>query len=251
MPILPSSPGLARRRIDRLRRRAPAPTQTARTGSRARAAVAVLRDEAHDSAFRSSAESGPAPAARSGGCAGVRRSGACGCGVPRPFAALESCGRPSTRRTRARACRAPVGTRRGACRQSTLGEQLLGLVDRDARDARLLIHPSVLVQGLVFGLPQRSQDTGSFVTSCGCRAPPKNGEAVVERGIWVAGTASGDIFGSRAAAWLSSTIEQAPDDHGADDRHDGNDRRRTRGSRWTLTSLVSCATPSLCISSGG
>ena len=59
--------------------------------------------------------------------------------------------------------------------------------------------------------------------SCGDGALPKNGDAPVVRGIAAAGTASGDIFGSRPAAWLLQHDEQAPDDHRADDRHDHDD----------------------------
>jgi hypothetical protein len=141
-----------------------------------------------------------------------------------------------------------IGTA-GPCGQSPLREELLGLVDRDVGDPRLLIHPSVLVQGLVFGLPQRSQDSRLVRDELRLPRASEEGEAVVERGIWVAGTASGDTL--RVAAAPGSSTLNKPQTITALTIVTTAMIPAKATMALTLTSLVSWAMPSLCISSGG
>ena len=151
--------------------------------------------------------------------------------------------RPPTTRRSAGACVPSRGSAAGPPRrQAALDEQLLRLLDRHARDAGLLIDPAVARAGpscprsraVAQDAPARS------VSSCGCRRAAERRRRGVVRGISVAGIASGDSFGSRAAAWLSKH-RTAPDDQ----------RRRSATAATmppnadgrTSTSLCSCATP--------
>src|SRR5512134_2214600 len=84
--------------------------------------------------------------------------------------------------------------------------------------------------------------------SFGSGAPPKNGDVVVDGGMVVAGIASGDTFGSRAAAWLSRNTKSTHIST-AVPATTPNMTTTDQVSALMLTSLCSCATSSLCISS--
>ncbi len=89
--------------------------------------------------------------------------------------------------------RASRGCRRDGLwphRQAVLEDQLLGVLDRDVRDAAGLVDPAVALQLLLSLVRNSCRRIGSFVSSFGSGAPPKNGDSVVDFGIVAAGSAA-------------------------------------------------------------
>ena len=175
MPILLEDAGLGRGRIAGLDQRARRLGVRGRarpsTASAARDAVRALPGHASNLNITVNRLTCACRARAAGAAAGAGGAGAAGASVRVTFA------RRRLARRRRVACR---GARRSAARagrQAALEQQLLRLVDRDARDARLLVDPAVAVRASLLlgrGLPQV---LGSTVISCGSGALPKNGEA--------------------------------------------------------------------------
>ena len=181
---------------------------TRRDAQRSASATSCRRpgDETHDSAFRSSDRSALPPPRRR---AGVRRfcsaGVACGVRAARPLPPLESCGRPIDS-PNAGACVPSAGSprrRRGPAGHARRAASSPGRSGRGRR--RPSDRPSRSRAELVFGLPQRPQDSRLVGHELRLPARCRRTATPSRRGICVAGTASGDSFGSRAAAWLSST----------------------------------------------
>ena len=107
---------------------------------------------------------------------------------------------------RTRACRARISSAPLARRQAALEQQLLRLVDRDARDAGLLVHPAVALAALLS--PRVLADTGSRQSSA--RRSSKYGEPSAPAACWPRGIASGDSCGSLRRRLVSRTRNRPP-----------------------------------------